>query len=172
MSLDVDEGYRNSEKQLQMSDPKEFKGKTLDIYYYLLKNPGYHGVRKIQRVFNYSSANLAQYHLNKLYLSKIVDKNNENKYGLIEDNEIKLGLMEHQFKIAQYWVPKTILYSLFTGILFVIGMTFAILGLGKFYWIFTYIPALLILTILLIIDGIKISKRIEIARIKDYSSHN
>jgi len=58
-------------------DEDVLRGKTLEVYRYVLKNGKPTGVREVQRALRFSSPRLSFYHLNKLeeagFLKKTVD---------------------------------------------------------------------------------------------------
>ncbi|MHA2252585.1 MAG: hypothetical protein ACXAD7_19630 [Candidatus Kariarchaeaceae archaeon] len=138
---------------------KDIKGKTLEVYYYLVKNPGYHGVREIQRSLEYSSPTLASYHLNILIDKEIIVKNEKGQYSLISDN-IRLGLLEEHLKIVSFWVPRSAILAMITFLLGVTGIIFLILELNQYVWAFVFIPSLFTLTFILLRDGIKMNAKL------------
>ena len=59
-------------------------GKSLEVYILLLEKGSELGVRDVQRELEYSSPNLAYYHLNKLHGLGYVEKTELNKYRILE----------------------------------------------------------------------------------------
>jgi len=139
----------------------ELKGKTLDIYYFLVKNPGYHGVRDVQRKLEYSSPSLAAYHLNRLLEAQVVLRNDAGQYAVQSEND-KLGTLEDYVKIVKFWVPKTAIYALFLFVIGVGGIVFVVIDAPVISWAIIYIPSTLVLSILLIRDGFKISEKLAV----------
>lgn len=105
----------------------KLEGKTLDIYHYLMEQKGTHGVRSIQRTFDYSSPNLAYYHLNKLYQLDIVDKNDENKYYINDQNLQKFGEYQNKVKVFGNWISMNLIISGFLFLLSILGIISIIL---------------------------------------------
>ncbi|MHA2252356.1 MAG: hypothetical protein ACXAD7_18465 [Candidatus Kariarchaeaceae archaeon] len=132
----------------------KIEGKTIDVYYFLIRNEGYHGVREIQRTMGYSSPNLARYHLNKLIDAGIITKNVHGQYG-IEKDEVKLGSMEEHVKFLEYWIPRTFIFGGMVMLLGIFGLLYRILGINGtlFYWVFLF--TCFAISFLLIYDGIK-----------------
>jgi DNA-binding transcriptional ArsR family regulator len=103
-----------------MSEPKptsdlaqiesELKGKTLQIYWYMLRSPGSHvGVREIQRALRLSSPSVASHHLEKLVSLGLVDKTRTGEYYITQ--EIKVGLLRFFTRLGRYLVPRYLFYS-------------------------------------------------------------
>lgn len=64
----------------------ELRGKTLRVYWYLLKHGGEHpiGVREVQRSLGFSSPSVALHHLEKLRDLKLLDKKPEASISWLE----------------------------------------------------------------------------------------
>lgn len=139
----------------------ELKGKTLDIYYFLVKNPGYHGVRDVQRTLDYSSPSLAAYHLNRLLEAKVVLRNDAGQYAVQSESD-KLGTLEDYIKIVKFWIPKTAIYALFLMAISVGGIVFVVIDAPMVSWAILYIPSTLVISVLLIRDGFKISEKLAV----------
>ena len=103
-----------------MSEPKpvsdlaqiesELKGKTLQIYWYMLRSPGSHvGVREIQRTLGLSSPSVASHHLEKLVSLGLVDKTRTGEYYVTQ--EIKVGLLRLFTRLGRFLVPRYLFYS-------------------------------------------------------------
>jgi DNA-binding transcriptional ArsR family regulator len=103
-----------------MSEPKpisdlaqiesELKGKTLQIYWYMLRSPGSHvGVREIQRTLGLSSPSVASHHLEKLVSLGLVDKTRTGEYYVTQ--EIKVGLLRFFTRLGRFLVPRYLFYS-------------------------------------------------------------
>lgn len=137
------------------------KGKTLDIYYFLVKNPGYHGVRDVQRTLQYSSPSLAAYHLNRLLEAKVVIKNDAGQYAVISETD-KLGTLDEYVKIVKFWIPKTAIYALFLIVLGMGGIVFVVIDASVTSWAILYIPSTFALSIMFIRDGLKLSEKLAV----------
>lgn len=154
------DGRERSPKKLSLLSIKDVKGRTLDIYYYLIKNPGYHGVREIQRELNFSSASMASYHLQRLMEVDTIDKNAQGQYK-IKSNPVKLGYLEHQFKFIRFWVPRTVIYSIFALILAITSIILGLIDAKTSTWVLIYTPTMILFAIILIYDGYKMTKNLR-----------
>lgn len=105
-----------------MSEPKsptdlaqiesQLKGKTLLVYWHLLKSAGSSvGVREIQRTLKLSSPSVAAHHLDKLVSMGLVDKTRTGEYYLIQ--EVKVGLLRFFTRMGRILVPRYLFYSVF-----------------------------------------------------------
>jgi predicted DNA-binding transcriptional regulator len=88
----------------------ELKGKTLLVYWHLLKSPGSRvGVREVQRKLGFSSPSVAVYHLDKLMSLGLVEKTVTGEYVLI--SEVKTGLLRFFTRLGRFLVPRYLFYS-------------------------------------------------------------
>ena len=105
-----------------MSEPKtatdlaqiesQLKGKTLLVYWHLLKASGSNvGVREIQRALKLSSPSVAAHHLDKLVTMGLVDKTRTGEYYLTQ--EVKVGLLRFFTRMGRILVPRYLFYSVF-----------------------------------------------------------
>ena len=95
------------------------KGKTLQIYWYLILT-GRSGVREIQKELNISSSSTVHYHLNKLLNAGLVNQDTFDKYFIEET--VKSGIMGLYIKIGRRMIPRMIFYLSFflvCGILYI-----------------------------------------------------
>jgi hypothetical protein len=87
----------------------ELKGKTLQVYMYLLKSEDSGvGVREAQRALSFSSPSVASYHLNKLQDLGLV----ENRYGdyyLVK--EVKIGVLKQFIDFGGIMLPRYLFYA-------------------------------------------------------------
>ena len=90
----------------------ELKGKTLLVYWYLLKTPTTGaGVREIQRTLHFSSPSIASHHLEKLMTLGLVDKKGTGEYYLTQ--EVKIGLLRFFTRMGRFLIPRYLFYSIF-----------------------------------------------------------
>jgi len=88
----------------------ELKGKTLLVYWHLLKSSGSRvGVREVQRKLGFSSPSVAVYHLDKLMSLGLVEKTVTGEYVLI--SEVKTGLLRFFTRLGRFLVPRYLFYS-------------------------------------------------------------
>jgi len=96
------------------------KGKTLQIYWYLLRS-GNSGVREIQKRLKISSSSTVHYHLNKLVGLGLVKQDKMEKYYIEE--QVKIGIIGLYIKIGRRMIPRMLFYLSFfsiSGVLFTI----------------------------------------------------
>jgi len=100
----------------------QLKGKTLQIYWYLLRSPSSRvGVREIQRSLGLSSPSVASHHLEKLLSLGLVEKSMTGEYFLVQ--EVKVGLLRFFTRLGRFLVPRYLFYSLWLSTMFVIYLT-------------------------------------------------
>lgn len=88
----------------------ELKGKTLLVYWHLLKSPGLKvGVREVQRKLGFSSPSVAVYHLEKLMSLGLVEKTITSDYVLV--SEVKTGLLRFFTRLGRFLIPRYLFYS-------------------------------------------------------------
>ncbi|HKZ94966.1 MAG TPA: hypothetical protein VJ249_10375 [Candidatus Bathyarchaeia archaeon] len=101
----------------------ELKGKTLQIYWYMLRSPGSHvGVREIQRALRLSSPSVAAHHLEKLVSLGLVDKTRTGEYYITQ--EVKVGLLRFFTRLGRFLVPRYLFYSVWFSTMLTIYLIF------------------------------------------------
>ncbi len=116
-----------------MSEPKssadlrqiesELKGKTLQIYWYMLRSPSSRvGVREIQRSLRLSSPSVAAHHLEKLISLGVVDKSRTGEYYITQ--EVKVGLLQFFTRLGRFLVPRYLFYSVWFTTMLIVYLTF------------------------------------------------
>ena len=89
----------------------QLKGKTLQIYWYLLKDPNSSvGVREVQRSLGLSSPSVAAHHLDKLLSLGLVEKTTRGEYLL--NQEVKVGLLKFFSRMGRFLVPRHLFYAI------------------------------------------------------------
>jgi predicted DNA-binding transcriptional regulator len=97
----------------------QLKGKTLQIYWYLLKASNTKvGVREVQRSLGLSSPSVAAHHLDKLLSLGLVDKTMRGEYFLSQ--EVKVGILKFFSRMGRFLVPRYLFYSIWLTTMFVI----------------------------------------------------
>ena len=88
----------------------ELKGKTLLVYWYLLRFQGSKvGVREVQRSLGFSSPSVAAHHLDKLLNLGLINKSRTGEYFLIQ--EVKVGILRFFTKLGHFLIPRYLFYS-------------------------------------------------------------
>ena len=97
----------------------QLKGKTLLMYWYLLRSPSSRaGVREIQRSLGLSSPSVAAHHLEKLLSLGLVEKSMTGEYFLVQ--EVKVGLLRFFTRLGRFLVPRYLFYSIWVSTMFII----------------------------------------------------
>jgi len=100
----------------------ELKGKTLMVYWHLLKASGSRvGVREIQRSLRLSSPSVASHHLEKLVSLGLVDKSPTGEYFIAQ--EVKVGLLRFFTRMGRFLVPRYLFYSVWFSTMLVVYLT-------------------------------------------------
>ena len=107
---------------VDISPPQEdmLKGKTLQIYWYLLLS-GKSGVREIQKELKISSSSTVHYHLTKLLNTGLVSQDTSDKYFIEEP--VKAGILGLYIKIGRRMIPRMLFYLSFFlvfGVLYIL----------------------------------------------------
>ena len=100
----------------------ELKGKTLLIYWHLLKSTGSQvGVREIQRSLKLSSPSVAAHHLEKLVSLGLVDKSRTGEYYITQ--EVRVGLLRFFTRLGRFLVPRYLFYSVWFSTMLIVYLT-------------------------------------------------
>ena len=101
----------------------ELKGKTLLVYWHMLKTPtSKTGVREIQRTLGFSSPSVASHHLEKLISLGLVDKTMTGEYFLTQ--EVKVGLLKFFTRLGKFLIPRYLFYSVWFSTMLIIYLVF------------------------------------------------
>jgi len=101
----------------------ELKGKTLLVYWHMLKTPtSKTGVREIQRTLGFSSPSVASHHLEKLVSLGLVDKTMTGEYFLTQ--EVKVGLLKFFTRLGKFLIPRYLFYSVWFSTMLIIYLVF------------------------------------------------
>ena len=87
-------------------DEDILKGRTLDVYRYVLKNRKPTGVREVQRALKFSSPRLAFYHLNKLEEAGLLKKN-------VDGYVVERVLLQNSVRFRRLLIPRYFFYLIF-----------------------------------------------------------
>ena len=87
------------------------KGKTLQVYWYLLTSDSSIGVRETAKALGFSSPSIAAHHLSKLVDLNLVEKSADNKYVL--QKTVKVGVLKHFIEFRGKLLPRYIFVAIF-----------------------------------------------------------
>lgn len=100
----------------------QLKGKTLLVYWYLLKSAGSAvGVREVQRSLGFSSPSVASHHLEKLISLGLVEKSMTGEYFLAQ--EVKVGMLRFFTRLGRFLVPRYLFYSVWFSTMLTVYLT-------------------------------------------------
>ena len=92
------------------------KGKTLQIYWYLLTHrEGSAGIREIQKDLKIPSSSTVSYHINKLVQINLVSQSETTGKYFVK-SEVKNGIMSLYIKIGRRMIPRMLFYLSFFSV--------------------------------------------------------
>lgn len=100
----------------------KLRGKTLLVYWFLLKSPSSIGVRMVQRSLGFSSPSVAAHHLGKLVSLGLVERSVRGEYFLKQ--EVHVGLLRFFFRLGRFLIPRFLFYSVWFSTMLVIYVIF------------------------------------------------
>lgn len=89
----------------------ELRGKTLQVYLYLLRNGSAVGVREVQKELGFSSPSVAFHHLDKLINLGILEKDQYERYVLVK--KVDTGILSAFVNIGRITLPRLGFYAAF-----------------------------------------------------------
>jgi len=89
----------------------KLRGKTLQVYLYMLRRGGPLGVRELQRALRFSSPSVAHHHLEKLKDMKLVSRDERGRYMVVE--KVDIGILKLFVMIGGKLVPRMLFYAVF-----------------------------------------------------------
>jgi hypothetical protein len=90
---------------------KSLKGRTLRVYWYMLRHPVPMTAREIQRGAALSSPSLSMHHLEHLRLLGLVDKDVHGQYTVRRD--VRVGVLKLFVGRGRLMVPRFLFYATF-----------------------------------------------------------
>ncbi|MCS7364278.1 MAG: hypothetical protein NDF54_02415 [archaeon GB-1867-035] len=113
-----------SEEELDLARiESELKGKTLLVYWYILRSAkSTVGVREVQRKLGFSSPSVAAYHLDKLLSLGLVEKTRTGEYYL--KREVKVGILQFFVRLGRFMLPRYVFYSIWFTTMLVLYLIF------------------------------------------------
>ncbi|MGY5854297.1 MAG: winged helix-turn-helix domain-containing protein [Candidatus Thorarchaeota archaeon] len=100
-------GEEISEEELAAS----LKGRTLRVYWYMLRHPVPMTAREIQRGANLSSPSLSMHHLERLKTFGLVDKDVHGQYTILRD--VRVGILRQFIGRGRLMIPRFLFYATF-----------------------------------------------------------
>jgi len=116
------------------------KGKTLSVYWYMLRHPNPLTAREIQRGAELSSPSLSMHHLERLRQYGLVDKDVHGQYTVKRD--VRIGILNQFMGRGRIMVPRFLFYATFYT-----SLTAALISL--LFWLNTDWYSIVLLALLL-----------------------
>jgi hypothetical protein len=129
-------------KKLPIED--QLKGKTLQVYMYMVKKKEPVGVREVQRDLGFSSPSVANYHIDKLAGLALVSQDEYGRYYVVQ--KVQVGVLQAFVNIGGLTVPRLSFFAAFFTTMFiayvvlnlnnlnVYAIGFALAGTGAFWF--------------------------------------
>ncbi|MHA1770876.1 MAG: helix-turn-helix domain-containing protein [Candidatus Thorarchaeota archaeon] len=134
---------------------KALKGKTLQVYWYMLRHPVPMTAREIQRGTRLSSPSLSMHHLERLKNLGLVDKDVHGQYTIRRD--VRVGVLNLFVGRGRLMVPRYLFYATFYTSITASLLTVAFLTNSVTNWLsITLIIILLSLDVLLWTETLRI----------------
>jgi predicted DNA-binding transcriptional regulator len=96
-------------KKLPIED--HLKGKTLQVYMYMVKKREPVGVREVQRDLSFSSPSVANYHIDKLVELALVSQDEYGRYYVVQ--KVQVGVLQAFVNIGGLAVPRLSFFAAF-----------------------------------------------------------
>lgn len=100
---------------------RELRGKTLQVYVYMLKRREPVGVRELQRDLSFSSPSVANYHIEKLMDLNLVSQDEYGRYYLHQKAQI--SVLESFVNVGGRTIPRMCFFAAFFTTLLVAYVT-------------------------------------------------
>jgi predicted DNA-binding transcriptional regulator len=89
----------------------ELRGKTLQVYLYILRHGRAAGVREVQKALGFSSPSVAFHHLDKLINLGIIERDQYERYVLVK--QVDVGILNSFINVAGLTLPRLGFYAAF-----------------------------------------------------------
>ncbi len=89
----------------------QLKGKTLQVYLYMIKRKDPVGVREVQRDLSFSSPSVANYHIDKLMQLSLISQDEHGRYYVIQ--KVQVGVLQAFVNVGGRAVPRLLFFAAF-----------------------------------------------------------
>jgi len=89
----------------------QLKGKTLQVYMYMVKKKDPAGVREVQRDLGFSSPSVANYHIDKLVELALIKQDEYGRYFVVQ--KVQVGVLQAFVNIGGLAVPRLSFFAAF-----------------------------------------------------------
>lgn len=99
------------DKTTDLDANSELKGRTLQVYLFILKASKSIGVRELQRSLSLSSPSVAYHHLDKLIRMGLIEKDEYGEYRVVKS--VNVNVLQAFTQIGKLLVPRFTFYAVF-----------------------------------------------------------
>jgi SOS-response transcriptional repressor LexA len=89
----------------------ELRGRSLEVFLYLVRRGGPVGVREVQRALGFSSPSVAFHHLEKLHSLGVVRKDESGAYQAVEN--VDITVLQAFVRVGRLLLPRMLFYAAF-----------------------------------------------------------
>ncbi len=89
----------------------QLKGKTLQVYLYMIRRKEPVGVREVQRDLSFSSPSVANYHIEKLIQLLLINRDEHGRYYVVQ--KVQVGVLQAFVNIGGRAVPRLMFFAAF-----------------------------------------------------------
>lgn len=89
----------------------QLKGKTLQVYMYMIRRKEAVGVREVQRDLAFSSPSVANYHIEKLMQLSLVSQDEYGRYFVVQ--KVQVGVLQAFVNVRGIAVPRLTFFAAF-----------------------------------------------------------
>jgi hypothetical protein len=108
----------------------QLKGKTLQVYMYMVKRKDPVGVREVQRDLSFSSPSVANYHIEKLMQLSLVAQDEYGQYYVVQ--KVQVGVLQAFVNIGGRAVPRVSFFAAFFSTMLIAYLALNISNLDVF----------------------------------------
>ena len=101
------------------------RGKTLQVYLYILKHKEARGISEVQHALAFSSPSIAVHHLEKLLRLGVVSKDEYGKYNL--EKKIDVSVLQGFVNIGSVFLPR---FAFYAGFFLVVAIAYVIFNIN------------------------------------------
>lgn len=89
----------------------QLKGKTLQVYMYMIRRKEPVGVREVQRDLSFSSPSVANYHIEKLVQLSLIAQDEYGRYYVVQ--KVQVGVLQAFVNVGGLAVPRMSFFAAF-----------------------------------------------------------
>ncbi len=102
---------KDSDSRSENRIEEQLKGKTLQVYMYMIKRKEPVGVREVQRDLEFSSPSVANYHIEKLVTLSLISQDEYGRYYVVQ--KVQVGVLQAFVNVGGVAVPRLSFFAAF-----------------------------------------------------------